>query len=75
MHSTKDLEAKSEKLRRAAERRAKPERGKADERQSDAEAAEAHSDLTRPEHSKARPRPDGDAEDRGRPSNAGTDGP
>jgi len=75
MNSTKDLEAKSEKLRRAAERRAKPERGTADGHQSDAEEAAAHSDLTRPEHSKARPRANGGPEDRGRPSNAGTDGP
>jgi hypothetical protein len=69
-------ERSAEKLRRAAERHAR--HGKSTEgerRKSDAESAEVHGELIQPGESKARPRSDGEPEDRGRSSNAGNDGP
>jgi hypothetical protein len=71
-----DLENSARKLRHAAERHAKRDKNSENERrQGDSEAAQVHGELTAPEHSKGRPRSDGDKPDRGRPSNAGTDGP
>ncbi len=70
------MERSADKLRRAAERHAARGKGSEEERrQSDAESAEVHGELTQPGESKGRPRSDGEPGDRGRPSNAGNDGP
>ena len=41
----------------------------------DRHAVDAHNELTQPDHSKGRPRPDRDPRGGKRPSNAGNDGP
>jgi hypothetical protein len=69
-------ERSADKLRHAAERQAGRGKGSEEERrQSDTESAEVHGDLIQPGESKGRPRSDGEPGDRGRPSNAGNDGP
>jgi hypothetical protein len=69
-----DLEQSGEKLRRAAERRARKRDG-GERRRSDTEAAEAHSEVVDPAHSKGRPQPDPAKDEPNGASNAGTDGP
>jgi hypothetical protein len=77
------LSESARKLRRAAERprsrkaKSEPDTGATARRKADAESAEAHLELTRPEYSKGRPLAEDQAYPRARrrPSNAGNDGP
>ncbi len=71
-----DSNKSADKLREAAECENGAIKGD-DKARHDADhsSAEAHPELTRPEHSKGRPLPDTDSKGRPRPSNAGTDGP
>ena len=79
------LDDSARKLRRAAARQIdanRPQRGGQAEEQrgkADAEAVEVHVELTRPEHSKGRPKPDerlrAYRDKKHPPSNAGNDGP
>lgn len=65
MARSRDASAESgaEKLRRSHDR------------PDDGETAEAHNELTQPDHSKGRPPPGRDRAGNKRPSNAGNDGP
>jgi hypothetical protein len=77
------LSESARKLRRAAERprgrkaKSDPDADATARRKADAESAEAHLELTRPEHSKGRPPAEDEARPRAkrRASNAGNDGP
>jgi hypothetical protein len=63
-------ESSAEKIRRSAEK------GSSDPTaEQDAQTVDAHNELTRPEHSKGRPMPDGSGSSKKRTSNAGQDGP
>jgi hypothetical protein len=70
-----DAEKNTRKLRRAAQRENGAQNKQRQRRKADAEAAEAHRDLTQPELSKGRPPAKDEETGKQRPSNAGTDGP
>jgi hypothetical protein len=76
-----DIDDCARKIQRASERKhvhtddCEPEETATHRHHADKDSAEAHAELTQPEHSKGRPLPEAGKGGRGRASNAGNDGP